>query len=37
MNTIRHFIAIYRLYRSQHPRKYALQSAYRIAVLGQPF
>lgn len=37
MKTLRHFRAIYRLYRTQHPRSYALASAYRIAVLGYPF
>lgn len=37
MNTLRHFLSIYRLYRAQHPRGYALATAYRIAVQRLPF
>jgi hypothetical protein len=37
MTTLRNFIAIYRLYRAHNPRKYALQSAYRIAIQRLPF
>lgn len=37
MNTLRHFMATYRLYRSHHPRSYALATAYRIAVQRLPF
>ncbi len=37
MNTLRDFVAVYRLYRSHNPRKHALMSAYRIAVLHLPF
>jgi hypothetical protein len=37
VNTIRHFIAIYRLYRAGNPRRHAFVSAYRIAVQRLPF
>lgn len=37
MNTLRDFLATYRLYRAHHPRSYALVSAYRIAVQRLPF
>jgi hypothetical protein len=31
MNTIKDFIALYRLYRVKHPRIYALRRAYEIS------
>ena len=31
------FIAVYRLYRKAHTRRYALTSAWRIAIQGIPF
>jgi len=31
------FVAVYRLYRRVHSRRYALQSAWRIVVRGIPF
>jgi hypothetical protein len=34
---IRTFIATYRLYRIVHNRRYALRTAWRIAVRGIPF
>lgn len=37
MNTLRNFIATYRLYRAGNPRRHALVSAYRIAVQRLPF
>ena len=37
MNTAREFVNVYRLYRQCHPRRYALATAWRIAVLGVPF
>lgn len=37
MNTLRNFVAVYRLYRAHNPRKHALMSAYRIAIQKCPF
>lgn len=37
MNTLRNFIAVYKLYRAHNPRKHALTAAWRIAVTGLPF
>ena len=34
---LRDFIAVYRLYRAHHPRRYALKTAWRIAVLKWSF
>lgn len=34
---IREFCNVYRLYRACHSRRYALNSAWRIAVRGIPF
>lgn len=37
MKTLREFIAVYRLYRKHHTRRYAARIAYGCAVLGLPF
>lgn len=37
MKTLFDFIGTYRLYRAHHTRRYALESAYRIAVQRLPF
>ena len=37
MNAAREFIGIYRMYRRYHPRRYALATAWRIAIGNQPF
>lgn len=37
MNTAREFINVFRLYRRHHPARYALATAWRIAVRGVPF
>lgn len=37
MNTLRHFIAMYRLYRPHHTPMYAARIAYDIAYRGLPF
>lgn len=37
MKTAALFIEIYRLYRRAHPARYALQTAWRIAIKGAPF
>ena len=34
---IRKLLAVYRLYRACHSRRYALATAWRIAVRGVPF
>ena len=34
---LRAFVNVYRLYRRVHSRRYALASAWRIAVRGVPF
>ena len=34
---IRELLAVYRLYRAHHPRRYALSTAWRIAVRQVPF
>ena len=37
MNRITEFLALYRMYRRFHPRRYALARAYQIAFLSIPF
>ena len=37
MNSIRNFIAMYRLYRQHHTMRYAAWIAYGIAFRGLPF
>ena len=34
---LRHFLAVYRLYRKSHTARYSAGVAYRIAFLGSPF
>lgn len=37
MQKLREFVCVYRLYRAHHGPRYALTSAWRIAVQGLPF
>ena len=37
MNSVREFLAVYRLYRAAHKPRYAAIVAYRVAFRGLPF
>jgi hypothetical protein len=37
MSRLSEFIALYRMYRKHHPRRYALERAYQIAFQAYPF